>query len=125
MTINFSLLLMVTNYMLTSNTFIFEGEYGFSIKKTGLTALSPFLATCLAIPYSGALNDWYIARNRHHADFQPEWRLVFFALSAVLSPVGCIIVGVCAQNHVQFVSILVGEGLSRAPPLLLHMNGWY
>lgn len=115
MTFHFSILLMIANYMLTSNTFIFEGEYGFGIKRTGLTALSPFLATCLAIPYSGFLNDWYIERNRHHADFQPEWRLIFFTVTAVLAPVGCILVGVCAQNHDSYVAVLVGEGLSKTP----------
>jgi MFS family permease len=113
MTFHLATILMTVNYAITSNTFIYQGEYGFDVKRTGLTSLSPFLATCLALPYTGYLNDRYINRYRHRKDFQPEWRLKFFFLTLVLGPVGCIIMGVTAQNHANYATPLIGEGLSE------------
>ncbi len=106
-------MLMVTEYILTTNTFIFLGDYGFDLRRTGLTSLSPQLAIVIAIPYCGLMNDWYIERIRKKREFQPEWRLAFFAPAAVLAPVGCILVGVCAQNHQSYIAVLIGEALGE------------
>jgi hypothetical protein len=111
MTFYFSILLMATSYMLTSNTFIYMGVYGFSIKQVALTSFAPLLAVWIAIPYCGILNDMVITRMRHKEDFQPEWRLSFFLPTAIIGPVGCIVVGVCAQNHSHWVVPLIGEAL--------------
>jgi MFS family permease len=115
MTIHFSVLLLTANYMLTSNTFIYETEYGFDIKQTGLTGFAPFVGTLIAIPYSGLINDWYIERLRQRKDFQPEMRLPFFLLTAIITPVGCIIIGVCAQQQTLWVVPLVGEAFGSSP----------
>jgi hypothetical protein len=109
MTFYFSVMLMAVSYTLTSNTFIYHGVYGFSIKQIALTSFAPLIAVWFAIPYCGFLNDWFITRLRHRGDFLPEWRLSFFLPTIILGPVGCVIVGVCAQNHSHWVVPLIGE----------------
>lgn len=113
MTATFSIMLMVTEYALTSNTFIFVLNYGFDTKAVGLTALAPQLGILLGVPFSGYLNDWYLRRTRLDQEHQPEARLSFFLVTAVLSPVGCIIMGVCAQDRQSYWAVLVGEGMSK------------
>lgn len=111
MTFHFSVLLMATNYMLTSNTFIYGLGYKFNIKETGLISIAPFIGTCVAVPYCGVLNDWYMGRLREKETFQPEWRLPFFIVTAIVGPVGCILIGVCAQDHDHWITPLIGEAL--------------
>jgi hypothetical protein len=100
--------------MLTSNSFIYEIVYGFSIKQVGLTSFAPLIAVWLAVPYAGILNDWVINRLRRRSTFQPEWRLGFFLLTAILAPVGSIIVGVCANNKEHWITPMIGEALRKS-----------
>ncbi|KAK0758173.1 hypothetical protein N5P37_009474 [Trichoderma harzianum] len=111
MTIHFSIMLMATNYMLTSNTFIYTGVYNFDIKQIALTGFAPLIAVWIAIPYCGILNDVVISRLRKRANFLPEWRLMFFVPTCIIGPVGCIVVGVCAQNGSPWIAPLIGEAL--------------
>jgi hypothetical protein len=125
MTFYFSVLLMATSYTLTSNTFIYQGSYGFPIKQAALTSFAPLIAVWIAIPYCGLLNDWFITRLRHRADFLPEWRLSFFLPTVIIGPVGCTVVGVCAQNHSHWVVPLIGEAFGTFPsrhPSKSHAN---
>ena len=54
MTVYFSIFLMATSYMLTTNSFIYQQSYGFTIKQTALTSFAPLIAVWIAIPYVGS-----------------------------------------------------------------------
>ena len=112
----FSVYLMCTAYLLTSNAFIYPTIYGYDVGTTGLVNIAPLIGVWLGSIYGGTINDYAVARARKRSAtgiFTPEMRLPYAVVPFVCGPVGLIMTGVIVQNGQNAIASLVGEAICK------------
>ncbi|MCJ1301128.1 hypothetical protein MMC08_003927 [Hypocenomyce scalaris] len=107
----FSLYLVTTNYLLTTQSLSYLEVYGFSVDSAGLTNLAPLLGIWAAMLYSGILSDRLVARatRKHGPKPAPEKRLPLLLFSGILGVVGTALFGGCTQAKCPWIASDIGS----------------
>jgi multidrug resistance protein len=111
--------------LFTTFTLIFEQQYGFSSGSVGLSFLGIGIGSMLGLGIFGYSSDKILrasARNSQNGSashvlpvYKPEYRLPPMVPGSIIIPIGLLIYGWTAQNHVQFIvpifgTLLIGIG---------------
>ncbi|KAJ9602622.1 hypothetical protein H2200_012815 [Cladophialophora chaetospira] len=109
----FSICLVTANYLLTVMTFSFAQFYGFSVKASGLTYLSPTLGIVVSIFVSGYMADWYEMRNIRIAAKSgkkpaPETRLLLLLIPGSVGVIGTALFGGCLTDKCHWMGPIAG-----------------
>jgi hypothetical protein len=106
MAITFGLLYL----LVTTLTYVFEAEYGFSTESAGLTFLGLGIGNIVGIvtirPAVDKIFIYYVTKN--NGVQKPEFRLPVIVFSSSSIPIGLFWYGWSAHEHVHFVVPIVG-----------------
>ncbi|KUL88784.1 hypothetical protein ZTR_03523 [Talaromyces verruculosus] len=79
----------------------------------GLLNCGPFIGLLVGLPVGGALADFLSqrAKKKSNGEHDPRSRLPLVLLGALISPTGCIVIGISFQKNLNWVGTTVGWGL--------------
>ncbi|GMK54262.1 hypothetical protein CspeluHIS016_0108480 [Cutaneotrichosporon spelunceum] len=101
------------NVLNATASMILTEKYNFSASMVGLFYLGPTVGACLSSAHSGwAADKWLMRYTRKRGGVrEPEDRLWLLTVNAILLPVGLILWGVGAANHIHWFGLVVGGAL--------------
>lgn len=107
---------MVTNYLMTTQSYSYLVVYQFTLGHSGLTFLGPLLGIWLAIILCGIFADRHFANltRKHGTKPEPEIRLPMYAFTGPIGVVGVILFGVCTQDKCHWIAPVIGSFGSKA-----------
>lgn len=103
--------------MFSTFTYVFEEQYGFPTKSTGLTFLGLGIGSLLGLFVIGAVSDRIIkAKSKQSTGvapgaMQPEYRLPPLVVGAFFIPAGLFMYGWSAQYSTHWIVPIIGTGL--------------
>ncbi|KAH8588842.1 major facilitator superfamily domain-containing protein [Bisporella sp. PMI_857] len=79
----------------------------------GLLNFGPLIGILLGLPLGGILADMLSkhAASKANGEHQPRSRLPAIILGAVISPIGCLVIGFSLQNNYHWIAIAAGYGM--------------
>jgi len=103
----------------TTITFVFEDQYGFRHKVTGLSFLGLGVGMFVGVGVFGAVSDRKMMSNANESEggeMKPEYRLPIMVYGVILISTGFFIYGWTAENNIMWIvpilgTFLVGTGL--------------
>ncbi|KAJ5895510.1 MFS general substrate transporter [Penicillium taxi] len=98
----------------TASVILSAEPYNFSSTDVGLAYISPFIGAIVGAVWSGKISDYIclkIARNNKDGLREAEYRLWAAVTLCIIPPVGLIVWGVGAAQHVHWFGIVFGMGM--------------
>jgi MFS family permease len=86
--------------------------FSWSSQEIGLLNLGPFVGLVLGFPLGGPVADkviLYLAKNKEDPD--PRGRLVLLLIGGIVSPLGCLLMGLSLQNQWHWIGFAAGWGM--------------
>ncbi|KAH6665542.1 major facilitator superfamily domain-containing protein [Halenospora varia] len=101
----------------TTITFVFEAQYHFAHRLTGLTFLGLGVGMLLGAGVFGAVSDRTLkakAKKSEGGEMKPEYRLPVMIYGAILIPIGLFIYGWTAEKKVMWIAPIIGTAFVGA-----------
>lgn len=101
----------------TTITFVFEAQYHFAHRVTGLAFLGLGVGMLLGAGVFGAVSDRILkskAKENESGELKPEYRLPVMVYGAIIIPIGLFIYGWTAETKAMWIIPIIGTGFVGA-----------
>ncbi|KAL2062249.1 hypothetical protein VTL71DRAFT_6515 [Oculimacula yallundae] len=115
-----------TLYLLISTySFVFRSEYGYSTSSTGLVFLAGGIGTAIGLAYVGCFSDRTVkARSSSSRPNTPEDRLPLITTipGAIAFPIGLFLYGWSAEKHVHWIVPQIGTAIAGFGSIIVFIS---
>ncbi|KUJ12853.1 MFS general substrate transporter [Mollisia scopiformis] len=98
----------------TTITFVFEEQYHFAYRTSGLAFLGLGVGMLLGAGIFGAVSDRTLKAKEKENGLKPEYRLPVMMYGIVIIPIGLVIYGWTAEKHVMWIAPIIGTAFVGA-----------
>lgn len=106
--------MMWLSLLATTQSQIYNEQYGFSTSSTGLTNLAPLVGSVIGMVYGGPFVDWLSVKlaKRNNGILEPEFRLWAMVVPTIFNAGGLLAYGLPANAKAPWpLSVVLGQGV--------------